>query len=270
MIGLKPQIGRTYTEEEENRAAPARSDQRCLWERAFHRDPAVLGRAITLHNQPFTVIGVMPPEMNSPAASISGCPSSADVPGWRTANHPGLFAWGQLKPGVTVEQARSQMRDRSPHRETHHPTNAGIGVTVRPCLKTVLDRIRKTWDCCWAQSPWFCSSPAPTSRIFSPCVGPPAPVNSRFAAALGAGRGQIIRQLLIESMLIALLGGVIGFLIAFWARSHRRVSPGSAAAATGRARWLGPRFHHGFAFGTNFLFGLWPARLWPRADVGLP
>src|SRR5258705_140642 len=67
VLGLPAQIGRTFREDEDKPGAPALvviSDR--LWDRAFHRDPEILGRAINFHGQPFTVTGVMPREMDSP------------------------------------------------------------------------------------------------------------------------------------------------------------------------------------------------------------
>ncbi len=88
-IGLNPQIGRTFTEAEDktggNRLAVI-SD--ALWQRAFNRDPAVLGREINLHNQLYTVLGVMPPQMTSPSGVDVWLPLMRRVPGWTRGMHP--------------------------------------------------------------------------------------------------------------------------------------------------------------------------------------
>src|SRR5436190_1345021 len=113
VIGLPAQIGRTFREDEDKPGAPALvilSDR--LWDRAFHRDPEIVGRAVNFHGQPSTVIGVMPREMDSPHgvdAWFSVMRRSAN-PGWQNrANHPMFFAWGRMKEGMALEQVRSEI-----------------------------------------------------------------------------------------------------------------------------------------------------------------
>jgi len=114
IVGLPPEIGRTFSEDEDKVGAPpvvVISDR--LWQRAFNRDPAVLGRAITLHDQSYTVIGVMPPEMTSPQDAdvwLSMMRRSNNSVWMQRFIHPMIYVWGKLKPGVTVAQARTEMK----------------------------------------------------------------------------------------------------------------------------------------------------------------
>ena len=114
VIGLKPQIGRVFTEEEDRAGGPALaviSDK--LWQRLFQRDPSVLGRTLNFAGEFYTVIGVMPPQMFSPRTAEVWFPLKrrAVGPGWlERDNHPGLFGWGRLKENVSVEAARAQMQ----------------------------------------------------------------------------------------------------------------------------------------------------------------
>src|SRR5216110_3589362 len=107
IIGLPPLIGRTFSEEEDKAGAPPVviiSDR--LWQRAFNRDPAVIGRSINLHDQNFTIIGVMPPQMTSPQDSDAwfSLMRRSNNPAWMDrSHHPMIFVWGKLKQGVTVE-----------------------------------------------------------------------------------------------------------------------------------------------------------------------
>ena len=101
VIGLPPQLGRTFREDEDKPGAPALvviSDR--LWDRTFNRDPSIIGRTLHFHDQPFTVTGVMPREMDAPRgvdAWFSVMRRSAN-PGWQNrANHPGFYGWGRLK-----------------------------------------------------------------------------------------------------------------------------------------------------------------------------
>jgi len=108
VVGLMPQLGRVFTEEEDRVGGPlvaVISDR--LWQRLFSRDPNVLGRTMNFGNQPYTIIGVMPPQMFSPRTVEVWFPLTrrTDNPGWQTRdNHPGLFGWARLKEGVTIEK----------------------------------------------------------------------------------------------------------------------------------------------------------------------
>src|SRR3954468_14220319 len=115
VIGLSPQLGRVFTEEEDRLGGPAVcviSDK--LWYRVFNRDPNILGRAVNFGNQPYTVIGVMPPQMFSPRTVEVWFPlvRRTDDKMWQNRdNHPGLFGWARLKEGVTVEKALAEMKE---------------------------------------------------------------------------------------------------------------------------------------------------------------
>src|SRR4030081_2074655 len=136
VIGLSPRLGRTFNEEEAKPGGPPAvviSDR--LWQRAFARDADFLDRTIKLHNQGFTVIGVMPPEMTSPQDTDVWFPFGRRiVPMWQDRTlHPMLFVWGRLKPGRNVEQARTEMKGIAARLEKEYPaTNARASVSVAP------------------------------------------------------------------------------------------------------------------------------------------
>ena len=126
--------------------------------------------------------------------------------------HPSLFAWGKLKPGVSVEQARTQMKAIEAGLERkYYSDNAGIGVNVASLLENQVGPYKKNLGlllgavalvlliACGNLANLLAVRGAGRAREFA------------VRSALGADRGQIIRQLLIESMLIALLGGVSDF-----------------------------------------------------------
>jgi putative ABC transport system permease protein len=275
-IGLNPQIGRTFSEEEDkpggDRLAVI-SDG--LWQRVFNRDPAVLGRDINLHNQLFTVIGVMPPQMTSPSGVDVWLPLMRRVPGgggWARQMHPGLFAWGKLKPGVTIEQAQKQMKTIAAGLEKrYYADNAGIGANVTLLLDSQVGPYKKNLTLLLGAVALVLLIACANLANLLAVRGAGRAREFAVRSALGADRGQIIRQLLIESMMIALLGGVLGFLFAFWGRDAIvALSPAGVPRlqdVTLDARVLG--FTLGLALLTNFLFGLWPARLSANADIGL-
>jgi putative ABC transport system permease protein len=273
-IGLNPQIGRTFSEEEDkaggNRLAVI-SDG--LWQRAFNRDPAVLGREINLHNQLYTVLGVMPPQMTSPSGVDVWLPLMRRVPsGWARGMHPGLYAWGKLKPGLSVEQARKQMKTIAAGLEKrYYSDNAGISVNVTSLLENQVGPYKKNLGLLLGAVGLVLLIACANLANLLAVRGATRAREFAVRAALGAGRGQIIRQLLIESMLIALLGGLLGFLIAFWGRDAVvALSPAGVPRLQEVTLdgWV-LAFTLGLALLTNFLFGLWPARLSANADIQL-
>src|SRR5881394_883597 len=276
IIGLPPQIGRTFGEDEDKVGAPpvvVLSDR--LWRRVFNADPTVLGQSITLHDQGFTVVGLMPPQMASPQDSDAwfSLMRRSNNPAWMDrSHHPMIYVWGRLKAGVTVEQARTEMKGIAARLEKTYPdTNVKVYAVVTPLLENLVGKYRTNLAlllgavglvlliACANLANLFAARGAARAREFA------------IHAAVGATRGQIIKKLLIESFLIALLGGALGFLFALWVRGGLiALSPGDVS-----------RFQQisfdlpvlGFTFLvaslTTFIFGLWPAWQTSHANVQL-
>src|SRR5436309_10477447 len=266
VIGLPAEIGRTFSEDEDKVGAPAVvviSDR--LWQRAFNRDPGAIGRSINLHDQNFTIIGVMPPQFTSPQDSDAwfSLMRRSNNPAWiDRSHHPMMFVWGKIKAGVTVDQSRTEMKGIAARLEKTYPdTNGKVYAVVTPLLENLVGKYRTNLGlllgavglvlliACANLANLFAARGAARAREFA------------IHAAIGATRGQIIRKLLIESFLIALIGGVVGFFFAVWVREGLiALSPGDVS-----------RFHQisfdlpvlGFTFLiasiTTVLFGLWPA-----------
>ena len=276
IIGLPPELGRTFSQDEDKVGAPpvaVISDR--LWRRVFNADPSVLGRSITLHDQNYTVTGVMPPQMTSPQDTDAwlSMMRRSNNPAWMDrSHHPMIYVWGKLKPGVTVDQARTEMKGIAARLEKTYPdTNGGETAVVTPLLDNLVGKYRTNLGllfgavglvlliACANLANLFAARGAARAREFA------------IHAAVGATRGQIIKKLLFESFLIALLGGALGFLFAVWVRSGLiALSPGDVS-----------RFQQisfdlpvlGFTFSiaslTSVLFGLWPAWQASHADVQL-
>lgn len=276
VVGVSPEIGRIFSEDEDKVGAPpvvVISDH--LWQRAFNRDPGVLGRSITLHDQNFDVIGVMPPQMTSPQDTDAwfSMMRRSNNPAWMDrSHHPMIFVWGKLKPGVTVDRARAEMKGIAARLEKAFPdTNGQETVVVTPLLENLVGKYRTNlglllgavglvlFIACANLANLFAARGAARAREFA------------IHAAVGATRGQIVKKLLIESFLIAFLGGTFGFFFAVWVRDGLiALSPGDVS-----------RFQQisfdlpvlGFTFLiaslTTVLFGLWPAWQASHADVQL-
>jgi putative ABC transport system permease protein len=276
IIGLPPELGRTFSEDEDKVGAPpvvVISDR--LWRRMFNADPGVLGRSITLHDQNYTITGVMPPQMTSPQDTDAwfSMLRRSNNPAWMDrSHHPMIYVWGKLRPGVTVDQARTEMKGIAARLEKTYPdTNGGETAVVTPLLDNLVGKYRTNLGlllgavglvlliACANLANLFAARGAARTREFA------------IHAAVGATRGQITKKLLFESFLIALLGGALGFLFAVWVRSGLiALSPGDVS-----------RFQQisfdlpvlGFTFLiaslTTVLFGLWPAWQASHADVQL-
>src|SRR5262249_31992268 len=242
-----------------------------LWRRAFNADASVLGRAITLHDQSYTVIGVMPPQMTSPQDSdvwVSMMRRSNNSVWMQRFIHPMIYVWGKLKQGVTVEQARTEMKGIAARLEKAYPdSNGQETAVVTPLLDNLVGKYKTNLAlllgavglvlliACANLANLFAARGAARAREFA------------IHAAVGATRGQIVKKLLVESFVIAIFGGALGFLLAVWVRNGLiALSPGDVA-----------RFHQvafdlpvlGFTFLiaslTAGLFRLWPAWRGPHA-----
>jgi putative ABC transport system permease protein len=276
VIGLRPQIGRTFSEDEDKVGAPpvvVISDR--LWQRAFNRDPKILGQAITLHDSSFTVIGVMPRAMTSPQDTDAwvSMMRRSNNPAWMMrTTHPMIYVWGKLKPGVTVEQARTEMKGIAARLEKIYPdSNRGETAVVTPLLDNLVGKYRTNLGlllgavglvlliACANLANLFAARGAARAREFA------------IHTAVGATRGQIIKKLLSESFLVALLGGALGFLFAVWVRSGLiALSPGDVSRfqeVSFDLRVLGFTFL--VALLTTVFFGLWPAWQASHTDVQL-
>src|SRR5881398_2578539 len=276
IIGLSPEIGRTFSEDEDKVGAPpvvVISDR--LWQRAFNRGPKILGQAITLHDQSYTVIGVMPRQVTSPQDTdvwLSMMRRSNNTVWMSRMIHPMIYVWGKLKSGVTIEHARAEMKGIAARLEQAYPdTNGKVYAVVTPLLENLVGKYRTNLTlllgavglvlliACANLANLFAARGAARAREFA------------IHAAVGATRMQIIRKLLLESFLIAILGGALGFFIAVWLRDAL-----VALGPEGVARFQQISFDLpvlGFTFLiaslTSVLFGLWQAWQASHADVQL-
>src|SRR4051812_6738451 len=276
VIGLQPQLGRVFSEEEDRVGGPmvcVISDK--LWQRVFNRDSNVLGKTVNLGNQPFTILGVMPPQMFSPRTVDVWFPLTrrTDDQMWQNRdNHPGLFGWARLKEGVTVDKALAEMKEIAARLSNQYPkSNTGVSVTITTLLENQVGDYRDSLKlllgavalvlviACANLANLLAARGAARAREFA------------VRAAVGASRWQIVRQLLIESFVLALFGGLLGLCLAAWGRDLL-----VALAPPGVPRFQNVAlsgwvlvFSLGLSFVTSVLFGLWPAWHSSRTDIQL-
>jgi putative ABC transport system permease protein len=218
-LSVNPHIGRVFSREEDQPgAAPVAVLSYGLWQRIYGGDASILNRSITLNNRSYSVLGVMPADFQFPGRVelwVSAGQLSND---WlHRNNHPGLYALARLKDGVTIEQARADLNRIAAALETQYPdTNRGHGVGVTTLMENTLGDINR--------SLWILFAAAGLVLAIA-CANVASLMLLRFAArqkelairaAIGAGRLRLARQLLAESLMISLVGGAVGLLLAYW------------------------------------------------------
>jgi putative ABC transport system permease protein len=187
-----------------------------LWRRRFNSDPSIVGRTITLDNKLSTVVGVLPSDFRflGKADIWSVFPLSGDALKEREARY--VTAVARLRPGVTVEQAQAEMETVSRGLQQDYPATNGWGAKVVPLREYVVSGVRSSMLILFG---------AVTFVLLLACTNVASMLLARLSArrrefavrtALGATRLHLIRQLLVECVLLALLGGALGLVLAYW------------------------------------------------------
>jgi putative ABC transport system permease protein len=274
-LRANPLVGRVFSNDEDKPgAAPVVVLSYALWQRRFGGQMSVLNQPITLNARPYTVIGVMPPDYAFPSRVEMWVPVGplSDDPNWKQrGNHPGLYGVARLKPGVTQAQAQADMNTIAANLNKQYPdSNAQNGIRIRTLTEIVVGQTVKDtlWILFGAVSFVLLIACANIANLLlARATGRRKEMAIR--AAMGAGRWRIARQLLTESLLLAVIGGVAGLAIAQLAiRFILYVSP----TAIPRSReitvdWRVLAFTLGVSVITGILFGLVPALQAGEVDV---
>ena len=269
-LGIKPVVGRNFLPDEDRPGGPpVVFISHALWQRKFRSDPSMVGRTLTVDGVPRTVVGVVPHELGEMVAADLWLPTAINPNDAERGNHNyGIVA--RLKPGVTMQQARAEMMLIARRLEQQYPkTNTGWGVTLFPMAEMYTGRIRPVL---------LVLLGAVGLLLLIACANLANLLLARAATrereiairgALGAGRLRIIRQLLTESLVLALSGGALGMLLGAWSvRLLRGVVPDMFPLMQHMsmdARVLA--FTAGLSILTGVLFGLVPAWKAARADI---
>jgi putative ABC transport system permease protein len=276
MLGVQPALGRMFTSEEDRMNPTVAMLSHGFWMNHFGGDPNVIGRTLQLNRASVTIIGVMPAGFDYPLlwGRVDLWRPIGFPPGMRQDVNRGN-AWFQiaarLKPGVSLAQARAEMKAVAARSARDHPEkNAQTGLRVLPLGASSGDETsrRVTWMTMGLAAFVLLIACANLANLqFARAAGRAHEYAIR--TALGAQRARLIRQLLTESLLLALIGGACGIMLALWCNSalgkHIIVAGQSGLALPLDLRVLG--FALGVSVVTGVAFGLAPAWAASRADV---
>jgi predicted permease len=214
LLGVKPALGRVFGPGDEDASAVVISHG--LWHSQFGGDPAVLGRTINLNGAPYTIIGVMPPTFYFPTrdqqlwtALTLREEDFAD----RTDSY--IEAVGRLRPGVTFEQARTELQSLAARLARDYPdTNAETGVSFYRMRDNMSPRFRLMLTALGGAT--LCLLLLTCANLANLLLARAAARERELAvrAALGAGKERLVRQLITESVVLTLLGGAAGVVVA--------------------------------------------------------
>ena len=217
-LGMPPLAGRTFTAAEEQ---PGRDQvvviSHGLWQRRFAGDSHIAGRKISLNGLDYTVVGVMPEDFDFPLATDVWKPLAFSPAERANRDSRYLVVLGRLENGVSVGRASAEMSSVTQALAAQYPSsNAGRGVrveTIRSVINNVTDRFTLVLMAAAGFVLLLACSNVANIQLARTLT---RQKEMALRMALGAGRRQIVRQLLAESILIAIAGGLLGLLLAAW------------------------------------------------------
>ena len=275
VLGVNPLQGRGFLPNEEQPGENVALISSGLWQRKFAADPQIAGAAAKLAGESFTIAGVMPPGIQFPFPDIDvWIPlQPAQMPEQQRLNSPILSVFGRLKPGVTAAEASAEVAvineqyaqanpgklDAKPNQSSAvTPLQDDLVKNVRPMLWMLFGAVSLVLlIACANVASLLLARTAARSREFA------------VRAAIGAGRGRLIAQLLTESLLLAVAGGALGVLLARWSLQGIVAMPGLELPRIEEIQISGPVlvFAIALALVTTLLFGLIPSLSSSRPDL---
>jgi len=273
LIGREPILGRDFaTSDEVPGAAPVAILNYSFWESRFGKDPSIVGRTVRINGAPATVVGVMPPGFIFPQNQDLWVPLVPTPNVLKRANRDTWFVFGRMADGVTIQSARAEMETIGRRLEQAYPlTNKGFPPVVRnfagfyigPNASLIYGSL---WGAVGFMLLIACANLA--NLLLARALGRSREISIRMA--LGAGRWRVVRQLLIESIMLSAFGGFLGWWVAKW--GVRAWDLASKPSWFNHVLDYTPDYRV-FAYliaisaGTALLFGLAPALRLSKLDV---
>ncbi len=278
VFGIGPAMGRTFTRSEDSPNGPKAaliSDK--LWKSHFGGDRNILGKIISLNGDPYPIVGVLPANFTPDPPSDVWIPLQADPNSANQGHYLSVAA--RLKPGVTIERARAEMKLRGKQFRRLNPQwmDKNESVVVTPMREAMVGDVKTAL---------FILLGAVGFVLLIACADVANLLLARAAtrqrelairAAIGASRWRVVRQLLTESVILSGLGGIIGFILGAWGvRALLLLVPGNIPRLTDTDHaqsvlsildWRIAVFTIGISFITGIVFGVFPALHISNPDV---
>jgi putative ABC transport system permease protein len=275
LIGAKPALGRGFAEAEDRPGAPPvvlLSDS--VWKSRYAADPAVIGKSITVQGLSVTIIGVMPPDFKFPSNTELWSPLGQLPPDFWTRGRQSrnYFAYGRLSDGATLEQARSELSSLSTQLAQQYPaTNRDLSAKVTPLAERFVGTQLRVvfWSLMGAVAFVLLIACANVANLMLARAAHRAR-EIAVRVSLGATRWRVVRQLLVESLLLSCISGAAGLgvavaLIRWFDRESRNVGLPYWMVFSMDARVLA--FFAAVCLLTGIAFGLAPALLISKTNV---
>ena len=272
LLGIAPALGRTFAADDGDHVVVL-SDH--LWRTRFGSERSVVGRKVTLDHESYTVLGVMPPQFEAQWRVDLWAPLVLPPNLAHTREQAFLRVRARLAPGMTIEQARAELANLAARQTTEHPdTNRYRASDVISMRDIIVGGIRPTllvlMGAVGLVLLLVCNNLA--SLLLARATARQREIAIRVA--LGASRRRLIRQLLTESLVLSVIAGAVGLLVALWGTS---VIIGAIPTKIGNLQM--PHLEHvpmdgrvlafalGLSLSTGVVFGLMPALQASRPDL---
>jgi putative ABC transport system permease protein len=273
ILGVRPILGRFFTEDENREERRVAAIGARFWRNRFGTDPAILGREIRINDEPYSIVAVMPdaiPDWLEPSRVEIWTPISV-AREWSESERGGrgFETLARMKPDVSLEQAQADLTTIAAGLAAAHPVDEGIGVVIKRLADTRVGAMRPRL---------FLLMGAVSLILLIACVNLANLLLARntarqreFAvrAALGAAKRTLVWQLLTETLLLSLIGGCVGLLLArVSVASLIRIHPKDLAQLSAIGMdWRVLLFTLLVSLGTSLLFGLAPAITGTHLDL---
>jgi len=228
VLGIQPRLGRSFMEDVDrsghDRVAILADS---LWRRRFHSDPAIVGRKILLNGSPHEVVGVLPPTFRYPVgAGFAGLSAAAKTEVFRPLGyenddlklHMGDFNYwvtARLRPGVSIAKARAELNVVQAGISARLPDNLDLHASMAPLRESMVADVRQGLVLLMAAAGAVLMILWVNLANLSLVRAAGRARDAAIRTALGASRGRLVRQSLVESLLLALTGGALGVGLAY-------------------------------------------------------